>query len=60
MHTAGPILRTDIAELYIARASDAGVVVLQLRRSNEPMRGTWQPVMGHIVSGESAVEAVVR
>ncbi len=38
----------------------AGVEFLQLLRVGAPLAGTWQPVMGHIEAGETAVEAAVR
>ncbi|MBX3359169.1 MAG: NUDIX domain-containing protein [Phycisphaeraceae bacterium] len=37
-----------------------GVEFLQLHRIGDPLAGTWQPVMGHIEAGESAVQAAVR
>jgi 8-oxo-dGTP pyrophosphatase MutT (NUDIX family) len=36
------------------------VELLQLRRAKEPLLGTWQPVMGHVEAGETAVMAAVR
>jgi dATP pyrophosphohydrolase len=33
---------------------------LQLRRRQEPLANTWQPVMGHVESGESSVQAALR
>ncbi len=49
----------DLVDAYVAREREA-VEFLQLRRVAEPMAGTWQPVMGHIETGEIAVAAVVR
>jgi 8-oxo-dGTP pyrophosphatase MutT (NUDIX family) len=37
-----------------------GIEFLQLLRSGEPLHNTWQPVMGHIEAGETAVVAAVR
>lgn len=36
------------------------IELLQLRRARDPARGTWQPVMGTIEPGESAVDAARR
>ena len=36
------------------------VELLQLQRSRDPLRNTWQPVMGHIEPGETAVQAALR
>ena len=55
-----PELRTDIVDVYVVRSIEGQPEFLQLRRTNEPMAGTWQPVMGHIESGETATEAAVR
>ena len=55
-----PEVRTDIVDVYLLRTCGQHPEFLQLRRTNEPMAGTWQPVMGHIEPGESAVEAAVR
>lgn len=60
MNTNGPRIRSDIAELYIARPTGLQYEFLQLRRTTSPMRGTWQPVMGHIEQGESAIRAIIR
>jgi dATP pyrophosphohydrolase len=61
----GPTLRTDIVDIYVFRRRhpqerSAGVQYLQLRRAVDPLRHTWQPVMGHIEPGESAVQAALR
>lgn len=66
----GPQVRTDIVDLYVAKlrggplstreGGDPEWAFLQLLRASKPMLGTWQPVMGHIESGETAIEAVVR
>jgi 8-oxo-dGTP pyrophosphatase MutT (NUDIX family) len=59
-------VRTDVVEVHIFRAkasadgSDAGWELLQLRRVEQPMAGTWQPVMGHIEVGEAATAAALR
>lgn len=60
----GPKLRTDVFDVYIFRrvkdvAQDT-VALLQLRRAEEPLLKTWQPVMGHIEGGESTPAAMWR
>lgn len=56
-----PIFRCDVVDLYVVRrALGAGHEVLQLRRAREPLAGTWQPIMGHIEPGETAVAAMLR
>lgn len=73
---AGPRVRTDVVEVYVARRGgpakrverDDGddivlpveVELLQIRRAKDPLRGSWQPVLGHIEAGESAVGAAQR
>ncbi len=54
-----PTLRTDIIDAYVARRC-ATLEWLQLRRTRDPMRATWQPVMGHIEQSESATECLWR
>lgn len=49
----------NLVDAYVVREREA-VEFLQLRRVAEPMAGTWQPVMGHIEAGETAVAAVLR
>lgn len=56
----GPRLRTDIVELYILRPQGATFDLLQLRRVEPPLAGTWQPVMGHIEAGETSGAAAAR
>lgn len=57
----GPRLRTDIVDVYILRRAGTGRVdFLLLQRATQPMQGTWQPVMGHVERGESAVDAAER
>ena len=60
---SGPVIRTDIVDVYVfrlagqvasvsgTRQNARGVEFLQLRRSTGRMAGTWQPVMGHIEMG---------
>lgn len=36
------------------------IELLQLRRARAPAMGTWQPVMGKVETGETAVEAALR
>lgn len=61
----GPTLRTDVVDVYVWRAPegavDAGAVeLLQFRRAGDPLRGTWQPIMGHAEPGETAARAALR
>jgi dihydroneopterin triphosphate diphosphatase len=67
----GPAIRTDIVEVFVFRRPPAPgiprssrgstrVEFLQLRRNKPPASGTWQPVMGHIDEGETAVRAALR
>lgn len=56
----GPRVRTDIVDVYVARRGALGLEFLQLKRAKEPLRGSWQPIMGHIESGETAVAAARR
>lgn len=55
-----PDIRADLVDVYVMRERDVAVEFLQLRRTAEPMVGTWQPVMGHVEAGESAVRTAVR
>jgi 8-oxo-dGTP pyrophosphatase MutT (NUDIX family) len=56
-----PTFRTDIIDLYILRRGVAvGWEVLQLRRTEPPLAGSWQPVMGHIHAHERATAAMAR
>lgn len=55
-----PEIRADLVDVYVMRERDGAVEFLQLRRTAEPLAGTWQPVMGHLEAGESAVQAAVR
>lgn len=57
----GARVRADVVDVYVFRRTDAGEVeFLQIRRANDPLKGTWQPVMGHAEAGESSVSAAVR
>ena len=64
--SAGPRVRTDKVQVFLVDphgiAGSALIVprLLQLRRADEPMRGTWQPVMGTIEPGETAPRAAAR
>lgn len=55
-----PEIRADLVDVYVMRERGGAVEFLQLRRTAEPMAGTWQPVMGHVEVGESAVQTAVR
>lgn len=56
---SGPTIRTDIIDAYVFRQSD-GIELLQVRRTREPVAGTWHPVMGHIERGERATDTLWR
>lgn len=57
----GPLVRTDVVDVYIARrGEDLQLELLQIQRAKSPLLGTWQPVMGHIEAGETALQAAVR
>jgi len=58
--SSGPRIRTDIVDLYVLRPTGASFQVLQLLRAEAPLAGTWQPVMGHVEKGETAVAAAAR
>jgi 8-oxo-dGTP pyrophosphatase MutT (NUDIX family) len=68
---AGPrgcAVRADVIDVYVLRRASrvdvpgalAGAELLQLRRAKDPLRATWQPVMGHIEAGERATQAAAR
>ena len=52
-------IRTDLVDAYIFRHTNT-IQFLQLLRATEPLHATWQPVMGHIEDGETAIDAVIR
>lgn len=56
----GPRVRTDLITAFVVRPKGSSHDVMQLRRTREPMHGSWQPVMGKIEAGERAIEAAVR
>lgn len=62
----GPVIRSDIVEVYVFRRTmPAGalgdrVEFLQGRRAKGHLKGTWQPVMGHVEQGETAMAAALR
>jgi dATP pyrophosphohydrolase len=53
-------VRTDVVDVYVFRAGEEGVEFLQLLRASDPLGQTWQPIMGHIEPGETAVQTVLR
>lgn len=55
-----PELRTNMVSVDVARRGVLGLEFLQLRRSKDPLRATWQPVMGAIEPGETVVAAGLR
>ena len=57
----GPSVRTDIVDVYVFREAIAGSIeLLLLERASQPLKETWQPVMGHVEQGESALQTAVR
>ncbi len=58
--SGGPVIRADVVDVYVFRRGGGGVEFLQVRRAREPLRGTWQPVMGHAEPGESATACARR
>jgi dATP pyrophosphohydrolase len=56
----GPRVRTDVVDVYVFRAGERGVEFLQLLRASDPLGQTWQPIMGHVEPGESAVQTALR
>ncbi len=54
----GPLIRTDVFDVYIFRRSPAAF--LQLKRAEEPLLNTWQPIMGHVEPGEPTQVAMWR
>lgn len=48
-----PKIRTDVVDAYVFRRA-AAIELLQLRRVDPPLSGTWQPVMGHTEASETA------
>jgi dATP pyrophosphohydrolase len=61
-NTAGVSVRSDVVDVYVfRRRADAGSFeFLQLLRAEEPLKGTWHPVMGHMHAGETAVQTAQR
>ncbi len=57
-----PTIRTNLVDAYLFRRveGNAHPELLLLRRAGEPLAGTWQPVMGHIERGETAVDCMWR
>lgn len=55
-------IRADIIDVYILRRERGAISFLQLLRSAaaEALAATWQPVMGHIESDETAAACAVR
>ncbi len=56
----GAMIRADVVDIYVFRRRERGVEFLQVRRARAPLKGTWQPVMGHVEEGETSVMAVRR
>jgi ADP-ribose pyrophosphatase YjhB (NUDIX family) len=54
-----PRIRTDVVDAYVFRRAGA-IELLQLRRVEAPLDGTWHPVMGHLETGEPATACMWR
>ncbi len=52
--------QTDRGKRKPAKAGAETVEFLQLLRAGDPLGGTWQPVMGHVEPGETAVACALR
>ncbi|GIW74479.1 MAG: hypothetical protein KatS3mg103_1001 [Phycisphaerales bacterium] len=57
---AGDLVGDRAAVQGVGQGALQAFELLQLRRLHPPARGTWQPVMGHVEAGETAVQAAVR
>ncbi|MFN9993291.1 MAG: NUDIX domain-containing protein [Phycisphaerales bacterium] len=55
-----PAIKSDLIHAYLFRIHDGSIEILQFRRTEHPLLGTWQPVMGHLHPGESAMQAAAR
>lgn len=54
-------VRSDIIDVYIFRRPPGdSFELLQLLRTDEPLKATWQPIMGHIEPGETALACALR
>lgn len=56
----GARVRADIVDVYVIRLAPGGLELLLLERASDPLGGSWQPVMGHVETGETAVQTAVR
>jgi 8-oxo-dGTP pyrophosphatase MutT (NUDIX family) len=56
----GVKFRTDIVDVYVFKHAPEGVRFLQLLRTGNTLSDTWQPVMGHMESWESAAQCALR
>lgn len=56
----GPELRTDVVDVYVFRRRGNRIEFLQLHRRGEPLKATWQPIMGHVHRDETAVSCARR
>ena len=58
---SGPRVRADVVDVYVFRRTPgAGIEFLQLLRAKDPLGRTWQPIMGHVEPGETAVATALR
>lgn len=49
-----------LVDVYVVREREGAFEFLQLRRVQQPLAGTWQPVMGHIEGDETAERCAGR
>ncbi len=56
---AGPVMRTDIVDVYVFRTQPR-LQFLQLHRAEGALSGTWHPVMGHVLEHETAPQTALR
>lgn len=65
--TSGPRIRADVVDVYIFRrvsphlaTAHSPLAFLQLLRAKDPLSQTWQPIMGHVEPGETAIDTARR
>lgn len=59
----GASVRADIVEIHVFRAHashESTLELLQLRRARDPLRATWQPVLGHCEPDEGPNACALR
>lgn len=59
----GASIRADIVEVHVFRAHadrESTLELLQILRARDPLRGSWQPVLGHCEQDERPVACALR